>query len=188
MSKCLTALLCLAWCLTHTLLLWGSWGRKANFYLGSWACSLRTLLWWLGILNRALCAYSLWPKQVFEPEPWWKAHILKGASGRLDPQSSASIRRRAHPPLWNLLHLPCFHSNQHRNFRLYHFLSVTVFCSLFVSIMKVVMSVAAIALGLVGLAAAGTKQHAGEVSASDPSGNWATARQGGGGYGGGWVR
>jgi len=45
--------------------------------------------------------------------------------------------------------------------------------------MKVVISV--IALGLIGLAAAGTKQHA-EVS--DPSGNWATARQGG--YGGGW--
>ena len=47
--------------------------------------------------------------------------------------------------------------------------------------MKAVICV--VALGLVGLAAAGTKQHA-EVS--DPSGNWATARQGG--YGGGWVR
>jgi len=48
--------------------------------------------------------------------------------------------------------------------------------------MKAVICV--VALGLVGLAAAGTKQHA-EVA--DPSGNWA-ARQGGGGYGGagGW--
>lgn len=54
--------------------------------------------------------------------------------------------------------------------------------------MKAVMSV--VALGLVGLAAAGTKQHAGDLT--DPSGNWATPRQGGGGggygAGAGWVR
>ncbi|ODM98604.1 hypothetical protein Ocin01_08076 [Orchesella cincta] len=49
--------------------------------------------------------------------------------------------------------------------------------------MKVVMSVVAIAIGLIGCAAAGTKQHA---DVSDPSGNWGAARQGGGGYGGGW--
>lgn len=54
--------------------------------------------------------------------------------------------------------------------------------------MKAVISVVAIALGLVGLAAAGTKQHAAAASTtgemSDPSGNWATGRNG---YGG-WVR